>query len=91
LHRGELSVQGNAATGVRFRHADGTLYGALPDPREHDLHAKLFGALRHLGFRERDIRAVLSELRTDAELGSATAESLLRAALQRLTRPAVQR
>jgi hypothetical protein len=43
-----------------------------------------FAGLRHLGFRERDVRAVLAELLADDELRDATAERLLREALCRI-------
>jgi hypothetical protein len=84
LHRGELSVEGSA-TQARFRHADGSEYGHLDRPQALDTHAKVFSGLRGLGFREREARAVLAELREQSELRDASAERLLRAALQMLT------
>ena len=67
-----------------FRHADGTGYGHPITPRLVDAHAKVFSALRHLGFRECEVKAVLAELRGDGELGNATVERLLREALCRI-------
>ncbi len=85
LHRGELAVQGDAGTGVRFRHADGTPYGEPVEARALDTQAKLLAALRGLGFREGEIRRALAELRAEDGLRGATAEAWLRAAIQRLT------
>jgi len=48
------------------------------------VHTKVFSALRHLGFREGDVKAVLVELRADTTLAGATAERLLREALRRI-------
>jgi Holliday junction resolvasome RuvABC DNA-binding subunit len=58
-------------------------------PRRIDAHAKVFSALRHLGFRESEVKTVLSELRADAELGEASVEYLLHEALYRI-RPAAR-
>jgi Holliday junction resolvasome RuvABC DNA-binding subunit len=52
--------------------------------------AKLFSALRNLGFREREVRAVLAELRSDDELRDASIECLLREALRRMPLPPVR-
>lgn len=82
VHRGELLIGGGAAT--TFLHADGAAYGAPAAPRLVDAHAKVFSALRHLGFREGEVKAVLAELRGDAELGAASVEALLREALRRI-------
>jgi hypothetical protein len=86
LHRGELSIQGTAANPI-FRHADGSAYGQVARPRALDTHARVFSALRGLGFREAQVRAALTELQRRDTLRDASAEQLLRAALQLLTRP----
>jgi hypothetical protein len=83
-HRGELVIEPSRAGSPRFRHADGSTYGHAVAPRVVDAQAKVFAGLRHLGFRERDVRAVLAELRADDELRDATAERLLREALCRI-------
>jgi hypothetical protein len=88
IHRGELAVEGNARVGVRFRHADGTPYGDRVQPRALDVQAKVFGALRGLGFREGEIRRVFAAFREEDGFRGATAECWLRAAIQRLTAPA---
>jgi Holliday junction resolvasome RuvABC DNA-binding subunit len=49
-----------------------------------DAHAKVFAALRHLGFREGEVKTVLGVLRGDAELRAASVERLLREALCRI-------
>jgi hypothetical protein len=74
LHRGEIFVEGDARTGVRFRHADGTPYGGPVEPRALDTLAKVFGALRGLGFREAEIRRVLAALRAEEGFRDETAE-----------------
>ena len=52
--------------GARFRHADGTEYGQALKPEAQGAQGKLFHALRGLGFREREVRAVLAEPRPEA-------------------------
>jgi hypothetical protein len=86
-HRGKLIIESNGDGPPRFMHADGSIYGHVVSPRVVDAHAKVFAGLRHLGFRERDVKAVLAELLADDELCDATAERLLREALCRI-RPA---
>jgi 5-methylcytosine-specific restriction endonuclease McrA len=83
-HRGELLVELDHKGAFRFRLADGTPYGDPIAPRLVDAHAKVFSALRHLGFRECEVKAVLAELRANAELGGAPVEGLLREALRRI-------
>jgi Holliday junction resolvase RuvA-like protein len=87
-HRGQLRIDGTATT-PSFRHADGTEYGRADCPRSQDTLAKVFSGLRRLGFREREVRAALAELTKRADLREATAESLLREALQKLAPPRV--
>jgi HNH endonuclease/Holliday junction resolvase RuvA-like protein len=82
-HRGELIIE-LTVQGLAFQHADGTPYGGAVTPSSVDAHAKVFGALRNLGFREREARAVLVELRNDASLRDAPTDRLLREALQRI-------
>jgi hypothetical protein len=83
-HRGELLIDRERDGSLRFRHADGAAYGDPLIPQRIDAHAKAFSALRHLGFRESEVKTVLSELRADAELGGASVEHLLREALCRI-------
>jgi len=86
LHRGELIVEGSSPSAL-FRHADGSDYGHPLQPRALDTAVQVFGGLRNLGFREREIRQVLGELRQDQRLRGASAEALLREALARLRPP----
>jgi 5-methylcytosine-specific restriction endonuclease McrA len=90
-HRGQLVVESDAHVGVRFRHGDGTEYGHALQPQALDVSAKLFSALRGLGFREREIRSVLAELRKDNDLRDASISHLLRESLRRIQLPNIRR
>jgi hypothetical protein len=83
-HRGALSIEGTAPDAIRFRHADGTDYGAAPSPNGADVQLRAYRALRTLGFSEREARLALHRSAThvgeDAEL-----EPLLRHAIGLLT------
>jgi Holliday junction resolvase RuvA-like protein len=83
-HCGELLIERDRGGSVVFRHADGTAYGHPTAPHGIDTHSKVFSALRRLGFREGEVKAVLAELRTDTSLAGATVERLLREALCRI-------
>jgi len=85
LHRGELVVEGTASAPA-FRHADGAAYGQRTEPSAADAQSKTFQALRGLGFREAEIRAVLVELRQDATLKGAPVQRLLRVAQHQVWR-----
>jgi Holliday junction resolvase RuvA-like protein len=87
VHRGALLIEKDAARGFRFRHADGSPYGDVLQPQVLEVQTKLFSALRHLGFKEREGRAVLAELLTDTEIQGASLQALLREALRRLRPP----
>jgi hypothetical protein len=86
VHRGELLVDCDGGGATIFRHADGAAYGDPAAPRLVDTLAKVFSALRHLGFREGEVKTVLAQLRGDAELSAASVEHLLREALRRIRR-----
>jgi Holliday junction resolvasome RuvABC DNA-binding subunit len=59
-------------------------------PPELELRARVFSALRHLGFREGQVRAALEQLRHEpAE--QASFAGLLREALDRLRRSGARR
>jgi len=88
-HRGQLLIDQPTPETARFRHADGTAYGHIPNPRQLAERTKTFAALRSLGFRESDARRVLDELDADTELRDASVERRLREAVQRLTKPCV--
>jgi hypothetical protein len=84
-HRGELLISGSVPEGVRFRHADGSVYGQPLDPRAVEIQAKAFTALRKLGFREDETRRNLSELRKEEGGQALSLERVFREALARLT------
>jgi hypothetical protein len=90
-HRGQLVIEGDAHVSLCFRHGDGAEYGQTLQPRALDVSAKIFSALQGLGFREREIRAVLAELRQDNELRNASISELLRESLRRIHVPSVRR
>jgi hypothetical protein len=90
-HDGELVVEGRVASGVRFKHADGSDYGAVMDVAATavDAQAKAFQALRQLGFSERDARRALSQT-LEHVAAEADTETRLRAALELLTAGAIR-
>ena len=81
IHEGRLLVEGTPSTGLTFRHADGTAYGASPSPASADARAKAFHALRQMGLRESEARHALGGVPFDRTL---TLESLLRLTLREL-------
>jgi hypothetical protein len=84
VHHGQLLIERGRGGAIIFRHADGRCYGDPSPPQRVDLHTKVFAALRQLGFRESEVKAVLAELRADAALSDAPVERLLREALCRI-------
>jgi Holliday junction resolvasome RuvABC DNA-binding subunit len=86
VHEGKLVIEGQVTTGVSFKHADGSDYGAVMDVAALavDAQTKAFQALRHLGFTEREARQALSDTLTDVA-SAADTEARLRAALAALT------
>jgi hypothetical protein len=85
VHRGELLLEGSGASDLRYRHADGSLYGQPSNPRALDTYAKVFSALENLGFREREVRGVLDALRQEPASAGLALDALLREALLRMT------
>src|SRR4051812_23432709 len=85
-HRGEILIERGAGGALRVRHADGSAYGQRINPRALELQAKVFSALRNLGFREGDVRAALQPLQTEPSQAPASFSELLREALARLRR-----
>jgi hypothetical protein len=83
-HRGALSIEGSAPAALRFRHADGTDYGAALSPNAADVQLRAFEALRTLGFGEREARLALRQGAT--HMGeNAQLEQLLRHTVGLLT------
>ena len=75
---------------MRARHADGSEYGQSVQPRALDTWAKVFSALRNLGFREGQMRAAFQQLRDKHSLQDASFDQLLREALAQLRALRVQ-
>jgi len=73
-----------SALGVQFHHAEGTAYGGRPSLAAADTRARAFGALRRLGFGERDVRQALALCATHVG-ANWELEPLLRQALGLLT------
>lgn len=67
VHQGRMLIEGSASDGFRFRHADGSLYGNVADPRAADLHAKAFFALTRVGYKQGEARRALEAVRGDGE------------------------
>jgi hypothetical protein len=84
-HRGDLLIEKSASGGLSFWHADGTTYGGRPSTGEADVAARTFRGLRNLGFGEREAREAVREAGAHVGNGGGV-ESLMRTALERLTR-----
>jgi hypothetical protein len=83
LHRGRLRAEATPARGLTFRHADGSDYGRVGVAVVADAEAKVFAALRGLGFRESEVRWALRQV---AHLSDAdSVEARVRACLLLLT------
>jgi hypothetical protein len=88
LHHGQLRIEGNVATRVTYRHADGTRYGARVDsldPSSVFAFAEAFRALRSLGFRETEARRALNDIDIRSHVGDTGVVQIIRAALGRLS------
>jgi hypothetical protein len=85
VHRGRLRIEGSASA-LRVWHADGSDYGR-PRVGAPDVRAKVSAGLRGLGFREGEVHKVMTELRKRKDLTDASAQDLLRAALEGLRPP----
>jgi hypothetical protein len=81
IHRGELLIEGTPATGLRFRHADGTAYGGSLAPAVADTRAKAFRALELMGYRPSEVKRALLRIRGNSD---ASLEQLIREALHSL-------
>jgi len=90
-HRGKITIDRSEAGALRVRHADGTEYGRSVKPQALEVCAKVFSALRHLGFREAQVRAALEQLQREPVLAQASFDGLLREALAWLCPPGARR
>ena len=84
FHRGSLIIEGSVSSGLTFRHADGSPYGARVSVARADTSVQAFQALRRLGFREGEVRRALREA-SQVVSASATVEALVRHCLRELT------
>jgi len=80
-HRGQLIIEGRVSMGLVIRHADGTRYGLVADPRAVQVHEEAFRALRSLGFRESEARRGLERVRVSAHAGDANVPNIVRQVL----------
>ena len=87
LHRGRLVIEGRASSGFVFRHADGSAYGKPASPERADATSRAFRALTRLGYKERQARRALEQVRAHVGAGD---EALLRAALRKLSEPVLR-
>jgi hypothetical protein len=85
FHRGKLSIAGSPATGLVFRHAEGSAYGQPAALLLADVYAKAFSILRNMSFREPDTRRALDQLRREGLAQDADLQTLVRATLRVLT------
>jgi 5-methylcytosine-specific restriction endonuclease McrA len=81
LHRGQLTIRGSVATGLRFQHADGTVYGNNPSPRAADRNERAFRGLRSMGFPEKSVSRALEQAMSQVGAQEQGTASLIRAAL----------
>jgi hypothetical protein len=84
LHRGALQICGHVSTGLRFLHADGTQYGHAPSAAHSHVGAGVFGALRALGFSEKEARRAVERCLLSAGTTTDPGE-LLRSAIAAAT------
>jgi len=82
VHEGRIVIEGRASERLAFFHADGTPYGGPVSPDVIELKTKAFHALRHMGFKQTEVRRALDA--THSHVG-VTLESIVRQALLVLT------
>ena len=83
VHRGALFIEGSWSTGLTFRHADGSVYGAVANPRAAVVLTEVHQALTGLGFKEREARWMVGEVRTHVGAdGTMRVEDAIRRALR---------
>jgi hypothetical protein len=87
-HRHVLLIGGDAMTGFTFAHADGRAYGSsLVAPQQAQAFANAEGALRSMGFKSREARAMVDAIRGTVA-GDAATDQILHAALYAVPSPA---
>lgn len=85
IHDGYLQLDGDRASGWRFRHADGSAYGSPGTPKMQQGIADAYQGLRRLGYKDPDARRAAAEAATQllSEGAEATAEAVMTRALRR--------
>ncbi len=80
-HRGALIIEGTWSTGLTFRHADGSAYGAPANPRAAAILSEVRQALTGLGFTEREAQRMVEAVRPQVG-AETTVVDALRSALR---------
>jgi Holliday junction resolvasome RuvABC DNA-binding subunit len=80
-HAGTLHIDGDARSGFRFVHADGTPYGEAFSPPSIDVAEQAFTALRHMGFKETEVRRLVRDV-SQADNPPAQLDDFVREALR---------
>ena len=81
VHKGKLVIEGSWSTGLTFRHADGSPYGAIANPQIAAILADVQSGLVNLGFKIKEARRIVDGIRP--RVGAATPlEAALRMALR---------
>ena len=81
VHKGKLVIEGSWSTGLTFRHADGSLYGAIANPQIAATLADVHSGLVNLGFKIKEARRIVDAIRP--RVGAATPlKAALRMALR---------
>ena len=83
VHEGRIVIEGRASERLAFFQADGTPYGGAVSADVIELKTKAFQALRHMGFKQTEVRRALDA--TNSHVGNLTLESIVRQALLVLT------
>ena len=81
IHKGQLFVEGTPDSGLVFRHADGSRYGANVCAATAQVMTDVFSALRELGFKETACRQALNVVRPHVGAEPAV-DTVLRQALK---------
>ncbi len=72
IHAGFLFIEGAFSTGLRFQHADGTVYGAGASPQAAELSTLAFQALKKMGYGDADARRGVAAAQTHVGAGLET-------------------
>jgi hypothetical protein len=81
IHRSQLFIEGTPSTGLRFSHADGTVYGGSSSPVTAEVRAKASRALELMGYRPSEVKRALLRI---SENHDASLEQIIRQTLHEL-------